>query len=113
MSVLYGMLAKKFRLPAKGFLVKKPKTLKSNYFSFRYLPNQISFGRFGVVVSKKTEKSAVKRNKIKRTIFNFFRKQENSREFSGFDILIKPNRKVFSLGKEEIKKEIQNELKIK
>lgn len=107
------MLAKKFRLPVKGFLVKKPKTLKVNYFSFKYLPNQILFGRFGVVISKKTEKSAVKRNKIKRIIFNFFQKQENSRELSGFDILIMPSKKVFGLKEEEIKKEIQIELKIK
>jgi len=107
------MLVKKFRLPVKEFLAKKPKILKANYFSFRYLPNQLSFGRFGVVISKKIEKSAVKRNKIKRIIFNFLRKQENSREFSGFDILIMPSKKVFGLGKEEIKKEILNELKIK
>jgi len=107
-----GMLAKKFRLPVKEFLDKKPKILKTAHFYFKYLPKQTVFTRVGVIISKKTEKSAVKRNKIKRIIFDFFRDKESNFKTFGVDVLISPNKKVFGLKKEEVKKTIKKELKL-
>ncbi|MEK7566160.1 MAG: ribonuclease P protein component [Patescibacteria group bacterium] len=107
------MLVKKFRLPVKEFLSKKPKSAKTSNFYFRYLPNQLSFDRAGVVISKKTEKSSARRNRIKRIIFEYFR-QEKSKEKNifktGVDILISPAAKIFKLEAKEIIKIISKEI---
>ncbi|MCR4275272.1 MAG: ribonuclease P protein component [Candidatus Wolfebacteria bacterium] len=115
------MLVKKFRLPVKEFLSKKPKSAKTSNFYFRYLPNQLSFDRAGVVISKKTEKSSARRNRIKRIIFEYFRQekskeknQEKSKEKNifktGVDILISPAAKIFKLEAKEIIKIISKEI---
>lgn len=53
---------------------KRPKiVLKTDFFMVRQLPNNLPYGRFGIVISKKVSTSAVIRNKIKRIIFDFIR----------------------------------------
>ena len=111
------MLAKKFRLPVKEFLLKKPKINKISSFYFRYLPNQLSFDRVGVVISKKTEKSSVRRNRVKRIIFEYFRSLKNKKENqeknipkAGIDILISPSAKIFKLEAKEITEILSKEI---
>jgi len=103
------MLAKKFRLPVKEFLLKKPKIIKTPNFCLKYLPNQLPFNRGGVIISKKIEKSSVRRNRVKRMIFEYLRQGENIPK-AGIDILILPASKIFKLKPDEIKKKISQEI---
>jgi len=64
------MLSKKQRLPIQLFLGKKGKLLRSSYFSVKILPGELKYSRFGVVVSKKTAKKAVDRNRLKRIVYD-------------------------------------------
>jgi len=107
------MLAKKFRLPVKEFLSKKAKITKTSNFYFRYLPNQLPFNRAGVVISKKTEKSSARRNRVKRIIFEYFRQEKNKEKNTPktrIDILISPGAKIFKLEAKEIIKIISKEI---
>ncbi len=107
------MLAKKFRLPVKEFLSKKPKIIKTSNFYFRYLANQLPFDRVGLVISKKTEKSSVRRNRVKRIIFEYFRQgknQEKNTSKKGIDILISPAAKIFKLEAKEVIEIISKEI---
>ncbi len=54
-------------------LFKKGRTVRTTSCSLRYLENQRSYTRVAVVVSKKVCKSAVKRNRIRRRIFEVLR----------------------------------------
>ncbi|MBI4994003.1 ribonuclease P protein component [Candidatus Wolfebacteria bacterium] len=70
------MLAKKFRLQIQNWLNDRNKKIfsrKSEFFIIKSSSNNLGFSRFGVIISKKVSKSAVRRNKIKRIIFNFIR----------------------------------------
>jgi ribonuclease P protein component len=81
------MLAKKFRLPIeKSSLLKRQRSYKGTYFSLKRISNDLPYSRFGVVVSKKVDKRATRRNNIKRFIFNFIRKS-NSHLRPGSDFL--------------------------
>ncbi len=66
--------------------------LHSKYFSFHLLPNNHSFHRLGLAVSKKVSKKAVQRNRIKRQIresfrnFQFIAKQQE--KVVGFDFVV-------------------------
>lgn len=70
------MLAKKFRLPIQSWMKDKNKkaiTKKGNFFIVKVLPNNLGFSRFGAIIGLKTAKKATRRNRLKRTIFNFIR----------------------------------------
>ncbi len=84
------MLQKIFRLPIQEWMKdKKSKTIaiKGNFFIARKRENKKSFSRFGVLVSVKVLKGAVKRNRIRRKIFEAIRVSELY-QVPGKDILI-------------------------
>lgn len=84
------MLAKKYRLQIDEWLKDKKKRIfgrKSDFFVVKTSANNLDFSRFGVVISAKVSKSAVVRNRIRRTIFNFIRLNK-FQEIAGNDVLI-------------------------
>jgi len=102
------LLAKKFRLPIQQYrLVRKNKytaTKKGNFFIAKITPNDLNFSRFGIVISAKTIKNAVKRNRLKRIFFNFIRLNKFER-ILGHDILLI----ILSGVSEPTKSQIENE----
>ena len=60
------MLAKKNRLPIQYLKSKKPEVRRSQSLTLK----KYTIPRLGVMVSKKVVKSAVKRNELKRLVFN-------------------------------------------
>ena len=71
------MLAKKYRFHGHGslrFLYKNGKTVRSSPITLKYIANPRRKNcRFTVVVSKKVVKSAVRRNRIRRRIYEIIR----------------------------------------
>ncbi|MBR2754038.1 ribonuclease P protein component [Candidatus Saccharibacteria bacterium] len=70
------MLNKKFRFHSRGgvrYAYQKGKTIRSPKMSLVFVENTRGFTRMAVVVSKKVEKSAVKRNRIRRRIYEVLR----------------------------------------
>ena len=71
------------------FLYKEGKRYKGKYFNLIYFPNNLSFSRTGIIVSKKIG-SAVTRNKIKRLMRELFRRNKGFlKEHLDIIILIK------------------------
>lgn len=107
------MLAKKFRLPIQNWLKERKKITirKSDFFVIKASDNDLAFSRFGMVISKKVSKSAVKRNKIKRIIFDFIR-LKRLHEASGKDVLITVLPPVSQFKKSEIERELSRQLTI-
>ncbi|MEK7162688.1 MAG: ribonuclease P protein component [Patescibacteria group bacterium] len=112
------MLAKKFRLQIQEWfapylnlsagLKEKRNTItrKSDFFIVKFRANDLLFSRFGTVISAKVSKGAVKRNKIKRIIFDFIRLNKYYK-MPGKDALIIVLPKIIELKKNEIEKEIE------
>ena len=70
------MLSKKFRFHSRGgvrYVYQNGKTIRSPKMSLVFAKNTRGFTRFGVIVSKKVEKSAVRRNFIRRRIYEAIR----------------------------------------
>lgn len=70
------MLNKKYRFHSRGgvrYVYQKGKTIRSPKMSLVFVDNTRGFTRFGVVVSKKVEKSAVGRNRIRRRVYEALR----------------------------------------
>lgn len=72
------MLKKKNRLPASGFKASYPERKRSSLFVAKLKPNGLSFSRFGIVITKTTEKSAVERHRLRRTIYRWLREKQLS-----------------------------------
>ena len=70
------MLSKKYRFHSRGgvrYVYQKGKTIRRPKMSLVFVENTRGFTRLSVVVSKKVEKSAVGRNRIRRRIYEALR----------------------------------------
>ena len=70
------MLSKKYRFHSRGgvrYVYQKGKTIRKPKMSLIFVENTRGFTRLSVVVSKKVEKSAVRRNRIRRRIYEALR----------------------------------------
>ncbi len=88
------MLPKKYRLRRKkdfDRIFKSGRFVAGNFFTLGYTPNDLSFSRFAVVVPKKIEKGAVKRNLIRRRAVEIIRLgREKIRTGFDFVFIAKP-----------------------
>lgn len=102
------MLARKYHLP-KSFFAKLPKKsnqIDSEIFTVKEYNSDLSYSRFGVSISSKIISKAVLRNKIKRIIYDFVRR-ENIYKNSRKDFLFIIKSKISSASKVEIEKELK------
>ena len=70
------MLNRKYRFHSRGgvrYVYQKGKTIRKSKMSLVFVDNMRGFTRVAVVVSKKVEKSAVGRNRIRRRIYEALR----------------------------------------
>lgn len=71
------MIASKYRFHGHNslrYVYSHGKTARSRNFALRWTPNaHRHYSRFSVVVSKKILKSAVKRNRVRRRIYEYIR----------------------------------------
>ena len=70
------MLSKKYRFHSRGgvkYTYAHGKTIRTPKLSLVYNDNSRGMERFAVVVSKKVEKTAVKRNRIRRRVYEAIR----------------------------------------
>ena len=71
------MLNKRYRFHSRGgvrYVYQNGKTIRSPKMSLVFMENSRGYTRFAVVVSKKVEKSAVKRNFIRRRVYEALRR---------------------------------------
>lgn len=101
------MLNKKYRFHSRGgvkYVYQKGKTVRKPGISLVFCDNTRGFTRVAVVVSKKVNKSAVKRNRIRRRIYEAVRinfdKVPRNRDY----IFVVYNRKIETMGFDEIEK---------
>lgn len=79
------MLKRQFRLPAQVSF-SGAKSFSSPFFLFKFKKTDLDYPRFGFVVSKRVDKTAVGRNKIKRLLSKVV--QEDFLQDSGYDMLV-------------------------
>jgi|SRR5579859_6554156 len=79
------MFQKKFRLPASVHL-RNVEALHTSYFVIKIAKNNLSYNRYSFIVSKKVDKRAVVRNRLKRR-FRAEVEHIQKETSSGFDFL--------------------------
>jgi len=104
------MIAKKHRINREfiPYILKKGESKKSGLFIIRFTKNQEKSSRFRVIVSKKIHPKAVKRNYLRRQIYEAIR--ESSKEITDnkkLDIIFIPKKTILKNNYQEIKKDIK------
>ncbi len=102
------MLAKKFRLPIQNWAKGENKKIlvqKGKFFIAKIKTNNLNLSRLGLIVSREVSKSAVKRNQLKRIIFDFVRLNKFFGVY-GKDVLLILLSAVSRLDKTQIEKEL-------
>ena len=75
------MLSKKYRFHSRGgvkYVYRHGKTVRSAKMSLVFVPNERGFTRVAVVVSKKVERTAVGRNRMRRRVYEVLRRNFES-----------------------------------
>lgn len=85
-------------------IFKNKTSFYSLYFTFIYKPNDVKHLRYAILISKKNEKKAVHRNKIKRQIRSILRNCEFNKYF--FDVVIIPKKAFLNFNFENKKKDL-------
>ncbi len=87
-----------------SLLRTKGKAIRTDLFHAFYQPNRSANSRVSIIVGARIAKSAVARNKIRRSIHEAARPL--LLQLSGVDIVIYPKREIVKSDKEKIKNEI-------
>lgn len=99
------MLNKKYRFHSRGGVrnvYRTGKTIRNNKMSLVFVDNPRNYTRVAVVISKKVEKSAVDRNRVRRRIYEIIRKN--------FDLLPKNKDYIFVVYSHDVIKMKASEL---
>ncbi len=105
-------LAKKFRLKLQRDFEKISEKGEFNRVAgldIKYIPNQLDHTRISVIISKKTSKKAVTRNKARRRILEIIRPL--LKNLSGYDIIFFPKKEILEKDFSEVKKAVELLLK--
>lgn len=110
------MIAKKYRVPREkiAFILKKGEEKASQLFIIRFSGNTESFSRFRTIVSRKIERSAVKRNSLRRKIYEAIRLNVKEKESEpgpqaepSKDIILIPKKKILQKSFQAIKEDLK------
>lgn len=89
---------------------KSEKTISSSSFTLKYLISGDDVSRFAFIISKRIDKKAVIRNKIKRSISKVI--EENLSEIVlGHNFIFIPKREILNKSSQELGKEIREVFK--
>ena len=103
------MFKRKFRLP-KGVKFDNNRLISTSFFTIKTKENGLFFNRFSTIVSKKIDKRAVVRNRIKRLISSCIKELcDNLKQ--GYDMIVIAKIGAISMGRQEFCREINRGLK--
>lgn len=99
----FKMLAKKFRLPADTKFTRD--AFSTPLFLLKKIPNNLNISRYGAIASKKVDKRAVVRNRLRRLFINCIQKRQDGVK-TGYDILFIIKKRCLEKDRNEICQEI-------
>ncbi len=105
------MILNKHKVPRVDipYILKKGQLSNSDLFIIRCRENNENFSRFRVIISKKLEAKAVKRNKLRRQIYEAIRENLETKSINNDYILI-PKKKIVKNIYQEIAKDIRDNI---
>ncbi|MBI2634511.1 ribonuclease P protein component [Candidatus Peregrinibacteria bacterium] len=97
------MIAKKFKVPSQDipYILKNGEERFSGLFIVRIIKNNAGFSRYRVIVSRKMDRKAVGRNRLRRQVYEAIRMRHQNTGHTGNNDLILIPKKII-LGKKYV-----------
>ncbi|MCX6735272.1 MAG: ribonuclease P protein component [Candidatus Peregrinibacteria bacterium] len=106
------MLAQKYRVPRQyiDYILKKGESYTSKFFIVRYKPNREGFCRFRIIISKKVDPKAVKRNHLRRQGYEGIRLNLPEVTTSGLDMILIVKKNALKASYQSIEDDLKNNI---
>lgn len=103
------MIAAKFRIPRAdiSYILKKGEQFISKLFIVKYTENKEDFSRYRVIVSRKIYPKAVKRNHLRRQIYEAIRLNQGKEEGKKKDLVLIPKKNILKADYKSIEEDIK------
>lgn len=107
------MIAKKYRIPRQeiSYILNSGETLNTKLFIIRFRKSNEKFFRYRAIISKKLDKEAVKRNYLRRQIYETIRQNASEANNNNFDLILIPKKIILSAKFQEITSDVKNIIK--
>ena len=106
------MLATKYRVPIQriDYILKKGESLNSKLFIVLSKDNREQFCRYRVIISRKIDLKAVKRNKLRRQVYEAIRTNSSidNAAKNGRDIILIAKKQTINSAYKELEKDLTN-----
>ncbi len=107
------MIAKKYRIPRQDipYILKKGEENTSKLFIIRLKEGNEQFSRYRVIVSQKIHPKAVKRNYLRRQVYEAIAQvSKTHKSTQKSDLVLIPKKKILNSNYQEILKDIQENI---
>lgn len=106
------MLATKYRVPRQyiDYILKKGESYISKLFIVRYKPNRENFCRYRIVISKKVDPKAVKRNYLRRQSYEAIRLNLPKDPTTGLDVILITKKNAIKASYKTIEEDLKNNI---
>lgn len=103
------MISRKYRIGSRDrikYILEKGRRIQGRFFQLRFLPNQMQFPRFAVTVARKSCRTAVERNRVRRRLFEAIRLALPGLPRTCYDIAVLTSSKIHRAGFADLKQDI-------
>ncbi len=106
------MISTSHRVPRKSipYVLRKGAESTSKLFIIRYKKNEQGFSRYRVIISKKIDAKAVKRNKLRRQVYESIRTNIPKKEEISYDYILIPKKKIINATYQNIQSDISKHI---
>lgn len=107
------MIGKKYRVPRQylDYILRKGDSFVSKFFIIRFKKNSTGLCRYRTIVSKKVDTKAVKRNLLRRRIYEALRLNSPTDEITqGLDLILIVKKNALKASYEAIEEDIKNNI---
>lgn len=106
------MLATKYRVPRQyiDYILKKGDSFTSKLFIVRYKPNREKFCRYRIIISKKVDPKAVKRNHLRRQSYEAIRLNMPNNASSGLDMILIAKKSTIKASYQAVEDDLKNNI---
>lgn len=104
------MIQKKYKVPRQliPYLLEKGQSYTTKLFIIRYNRNEEKFSRYRVIISKKIHSKAVKRNHLRRQVYEAIRINILKENIKPRDLILIPKKNILKAKYAEIEADIKN-----
>ncbi|MBI5753637.1 ribonuclease P protein component [Candidatus Peregrinibacteria bacterium] len=106
------MLAQKYRIPRQfiDYILKKGDSYTSKFFIIRHKKNNSDFCRYRTIISKKVHAKAVKRNHLRRQIYEILRLNMLNLNVPGTDSILIAKKNIIKNSYKALEEDIKNNI---